>query len=219
MPVRHSGMSLVVLAALAAAAPAQPALPIVNPVDLPRLRAHVAGVLDALEGLKAPLPDDDSKALRKLLKPQPDEDEPDVSLAIQKLLDKHCLVGVTINPESRVKVARGPRAAGLRRGVPVAVLVKVQNDAGVTQPLAVGGPEVREGKDDKGEGKWLDASVHGERPLNKALGGHVVEYVVLRLTAREAGKREATLRFDVGQGTQDLGFRAEVPILFTVRAD
>ena len=32
-----------------------------------------------------------------------------------------------------------------------------------------------------------------------------------------AGKREATVGFDIGQGTQDLGFRAEVPILFTVR--
>jgi hypothetical protein len=41
--------------------------------------------------------------------------------------------------------------------------------------------------------------------------------VILRLRSSEAGKREATLQFDVGQGTQDLGFRAEVPILFTVR--
>jgi hypothetical protein len=39
----------------------------------------------------------------------------------------------------------------------------------------------------------------------------------VRLAAHEAGKREATLKFDVGQGTQDLGFRAEVPVLFTVR--
>jgi hypothetical protein len=38
----------------------------------------------------------------------------------------------------------------------------------------------------------------------------------LRLTARESGKREATLKFDAGQGTQDLGFRAEVPLLFRV---
>ena len=33
----------------------------------------------------------------------------------------------------------------------------------------------------------------------------------------EAGKREATLGFDVGQGTQDLGFRGECPVLFDVR--
>jgi hypothetical protein len=44
-----------------------------------------------------------------------------------------------------------------------------------------------------------------------------VEYVLLRLRPREAGKREATLHFDVGQGSQALGFCAEVPILFTIK--
>ena len=34
------------------------------------------------------------------------------------------------------------------------------------------------------------------------------------LYSRDAGKREAKLAFDVGQGTQDLGFRNEVAILF-----
>src|SRR5262249_45925301 len=33
----------------------------------------------------------------------------------------------------------------------------------------------------------------------------------------EAGKREATIGFDVGQGTQDLGFRGEAPVLFDIR--
>ena len=44
-----------------------------------------------------------------------------------------------------------------------------------------------------------------------------MEYLLLRLQAHEWGKREATLIFDVGQGTQDLGFRAEVPILFAIK--
>ena len=54
-------------------------------------------------------------------------------------------------------------------------------------------------------------------PLGKALSGAKVEYVLMRLRPRETGKREATLHFDAGQGSQDLGFRAEVPILFTVK--
>ena len=54
-------------------------------------------------------------------------------------------------------------------------------------------------------------------PLGKTLSGRRLEYLVLELQAGEAGKREATLKFDAGQGTQDLGFRAEVPILFRVR--
>ena len=40
---------------------------------------------------------------------------------------------------------------------------------------------------------------------------------MVKLTALKTGKCEATFKFDVGQGTQDLGYRAEVPILFSVR--
>jgi hypothetical protein len=130
---------------------------------------------------------------------------------VQKLLDPHCLVGININPESRVKAARGPRLAELVRDRETVVLVKIHNEAGVTHGLAVTGPQVRTGKEDDRE-RWLEARAVGDK-----LRGGRLEYVPVRLTAREAGKREATLKFDVGQGTQDLGFRAEVPILFTVK--
>ena len=86
----------------------------------------------------------------------------------------------------------------------------------VTHALRVDGDElVQEGK--KGPGRWLEAAVLNARPFDRHLNGHRLEYRVLRLLPRQAGKREATLKFDVGQGSQDLGFRAEVPILFTVR--
>ena len=49
------------------------------------------------------------------------------------------------------------------------------------------------------------------------LSGLKVEYAIALIYSGDAGKREATLGFDVGQGTQDLGFRAEVPVLFTIR--
>jgi hypothetical protein len=141
----------------------------------------------------------------------------DVGVAIQKLLDPHCLIGVTINPESRVKVARGPREAELVKGQETLVLLKVQNDAGVTEGLKVSGDQVRTGKE-KAEERWLEASLVTEKPLRAKLSGQKLEYVVLRLKLHATGKREATLKFDVGQGTQDLGFRGEVPVLFTIRA-
>lgn len=216
-PTRFVAVFLLLL--VPAAALAQPALPIANPVDLPRLRGHVRDLLKALDGLGAPLSADAVKELKPLLEPQAEEEAPEVSLQIQRALDRHCLAGVTINPQSRVKVARGPRAAELRRDREVVLLFKVNNDAGVTQPLAITGPQVRSAKDDKEGGKWLEVIVHREKPLARGLGGNAVEYVVVRFTAREAGKREATLKLDVGQGTQDLGFRAELPILFTVKAD
>jgi hypothetical protein len=136
---------------------------------------------------------------------------------VQKLLDPLCLVIVSINAESRVKAARGPAPAILARDHETVVLIRVNNDAGVTHALAIRGPQLRS-PGHQGDERWLEAVVLPNRAGNTKLGGLKVEYVAVRLKAHDAGKREATLTFDVGQGTQDLGFRAEVPILFTVRA-
>ena len=45
--------------------------------------------------------------------------------------------------------------------------------------------------------------------------GLSLEYRIVQIHSRDAGKREARISFNVGQGTQDLGFRSEVDILFT----
>ena len=44
----------------------------------------------------------------------------------------HCLLAVSINPESRVKAAHGPAVIELRRNQETIVLLKVHNDGGVT---------------------------------------------------------------------------------------
>jgi len=167
--------------------------------------------------LKVPLPPETARALTALLEKGPGDPEA-ASAAVQKLLDPHCLLGVSINAESRVKVERGPAAAALVEGRPAFVLVKVYNEAGVTHALAVSGPQLR-AADKRGEGRWLDAAVVTDAPFGRRLSGRRLEYRVLRLKAHQSGKREATLQFDVGQGTQDLGFRGEVPVLFTVRKE
>ena len=51
-------------------------------------------------------------------------------------------------------------------------------------------------------------------PMKPRLSGLTVEYKVLMAYSRDVGKREATLAFNIGQGTQDIGFRNAVPILF-----
>ena len=55
------------------------------------------------------------------------------------------------------------------------------------------------------------------QPLNKKLSGLKLEYRVIELFSRDRGKREAKLAFDVGQGSQDLGFRNEANLLFDCR--
>ena len=62
---------------------------------------------------------------------------------IQAALDPLCLALVSINPESRVKVAPGAAAAELVQHGWRVFLVKVHNEAGVTAPLRVTSPQCR----------------------------------------------------------------------------
>ena len=207
-------LSLPVALALVALASAQEPAPVVDGAEPEALRASAARVHKASRLLNLALTRSAADELGRLVADRPKAPESLVG-PLQKLLDRHCLIFVAINPESRVKAARGPAEALLQPGRDAYFLVKVHNEAGVTHPLTVQGPQLV-GKGKAGEGKWLEAEVFTGAPMLRALTGQRVEYVLLRLRAREAGKREATLGFDVGQGTQDLGFRAEVPILFTV---
>lgn len=197
--------------------PAAQALPLIDEVDWPAFREQVHDLLAGMAKLDAALPEDTAKPLRVLID-QKSPDNPGVAArAVQKLLDAHVLIGVTINPESRVKATRGDRAAALVRDRAAFVLVRVHNEAGVTHPLMAASEQaVEAGK--KNAERWLELGVVNDKPFANKLTGQRVEYRVMKLTARQSGKREATLSFDVGQGTQDLGFRSEVPILFTVRS-
>ncbi len=112
------------------------------------------------------------------------------------------------------QVGPPPSKCGSSVAKPSLVLLKIHNDGGVTHALRLYGPElVRQGEEDAG--RWLEAVLVTE-PFAPELTGQRLEYRLLRLIPRQPGKREATFQFDVGQGTQDLGFRAEVPILFSV---
>jgi hypothetical protein len=141
---------------------------------------------------------------------------------VDAILNSWCLLEIHINPESRVKVTRGPARAELRQRDKSVFLLRVTNEAGVTAPLRVSGPNLVAGPSDGKASKrnrWLSAAVvtaHAAR-LDPLLSGSGVEYVLLALTTKEAGQREATLAFDVGQGTQDLGFRGEISLLFQCR--
>jgi hypothetical protein len=192
-------------------------LPVVDGLDTRALRVQTQHLLNALAKMKAPLPPETQRELRAFANAE-NKGSDETAVNIQKLLNDQCLVGVSINPESRVKTARGPRPAELVAGKETIFLIRVLNEAGVTHPLSMEGPQIRA----PGLGSkqtWLEAALHPERASVQKLSGQRVEYILLRLKAHEAGKREATLIFDVGQGTQDLGFRAEVPILFTIRAE
>lgn len=139
--------------------------------------------------------------------------------SIQSLLDPFCLASVTINPESRVKVAVGPAKPILPSGSWTVFLVRVHNEAGVTAPLRCLSPNAIEGERSNNFQRWARLDMVGEPQLLEGLSGRPLEYRIIKIKTLDEGKREARLTFDVGQGTQDLGFRSNVDILFQCARD
>ncbi|MBC7927154.1 MAG: CehA/McbA family metallohydrolase [Bryobacteraceae bacterium] len=191
-------------------------LPIVSTVEFQPLAAQVARVLQAMEMIGEPLPLDDTRQLRQLLEGPATTKSLE---AIQRVLDKHSLVGVEINPESRVKVQQGTAKAELVEQGWRAFLVKVHNQAGVTAVLAPGSPNagpVPNQPANAARVRWMDLEMVNKQPMKAHLSGLDLEYRILQFYAKDSGRREAKISFDVGQGSQDLGFRSEVDILFSI---
>src|SRR5207245_1099930 len=210
-------LSLFLLCSIARAADP---LPMVGKVALQPLAAHVKQLAEALDYLGNPLPEQVQQNLALALKePVP---EKQVQL-IQEILDPLCLVGVQINPESRVKVAVGPAAAELLENGWRQFLVKVQNDAGVSAELKANSPQAAEIYSNRVApgtitkemipDRWLELQMFNGRPVNKGLSGLELEYRIIQLYSRDTGKRQATVGIKVGQGTEEVGCSSEEMIL------
>jgi hypothetical protein len=195
-----------------------PAAPLVKGVEWQPLAAQVGRLFDALEYLGSPVSQEIKSEFEELQQGKGDEKAVE---RVQKLLDPLCLLLVEINPESRVKVAKGVAAPELVEQGWRQFLVKVQNEAGVTAPLKAESPNAQKlAGSPEGQilNRWLDMMMFDQQPLPPTLSGLRLEYRIIQLYSRDAGKRDATISFNVGQGTQDLGFRNDAPILFTCQA-
>lgn len=187
---------------------------IVTGVEWQPLTAQVKRVMEAMDYLGSPF---DAETRKGLLAAMQEPNPESASQQIQQILDAHCLLLVEINPESRVKVSRGMAPAELAADGWREFLVKVHNQAGVTAPLRAKSPNAQKlagSADSEISDRWLDLMMFDKQPLQPALSGLPVEYRIIELYSRDAGAREAKISLDVGQGTQDLGFRNETDILF-----
>lgn len=219
------------IALISSSKPWMPEAYAIDPVKgVPRqpLEAAVGRLVDSMQWLGDPIHErvvSDLKALRD------DPDDPRVVSSIQSILDPICLAVVHINPESRVKVSAGLAKPQLAEKGWRTFLIKVVNEAGVTARLRCTSPQsksmvrgstsaaepVMEISPAEANRRWLDIAIPVQEPMLPQLSGLGVEYRILQLYSRDAGLREATLQFDVGQGTQDLGFRSELPMVFLAR--
>lgn len=200
-------------------------LPLVSNVRQQPMAAQAIRLIETMNYLGAPLASHDQEALRLASE---EKDEEKAVEHIQGILDKYALIGVRIDAESRVKVSRGPARAELVEQGWRPFLVKVNNQAGVTAELKVESPQAgpvyvpssgspspkQTLKLSDAKYRWLDLSLYNRPPMQPQLSGLELEYVVLLVFGRDAGKYEAKISFNVGQGTQDIGFRNDVNIVF-----
>src|ERR1044071_3193002 len=103
-------------------------------VDLQPLAAQSIRVVETLDSLGAPLAANEKKAVLDAAR---SADAAKGVADIQRVLDRHCILLVEINPESRVKVNPGPARPELQEQGWRTFLVRVTNEAGVTAPLAI----------------------------------------------------------------------------------
>src|SRR5579871_6910727 len=101
-------MALVLVGGVLTELPARGAEPVPVPVEGQPLAANVRRLLQALDMLGAPLPKETSLALEEAAKGRD-------GAKLQQLLDPHVLFRVSLNPEVRVKVERGPAPARIQQ--------------------------------------------------------------------------------------------------------
>ncbi len=195
------------------------------------LASNVRRLLQALEALGHPFPRHTAATIKTAL-------DSGQSASLQRALDSQLLAIVTLNPEQRVSVRRGPGKAVLQQAGYVPALIKVVNHSTTTPRLRIHSPQagavyagttelsmwrqqqtdLLENQNTSGSGeRFLSIDVFGDPPMTPQLSGLEVEYLIVLLAANEAGKREAILQFDVGEGTADLEHRNELPVLFDIQ--
>jgi hypothetical protein len=199
-----------------------------QPVPLQPLAQQVRQLAEALDYLGEPLSVNEIAGIDKAVA-MPDETA--AVAALEAVLDPHVLAVVDINAESRVRVEEGAAEPSLLQDGTRLFLVKVNNRAGVTAELRAASPNsgdvFRMSNGDSQPAidltphdaveRWADISLYHQPPMRKRLSGLALEYQILEVSSRDAGQRSAKLSFNVGQGSQDIGFRNEINILFNAQ--
>jgi hypothetical protein len=156
--------------------------------------------------------------------------------AAAELFNARTLLVATVSPEARVSVVQGKAPVELVQQGWRVFLVRIDNSAMVPGRLDVTSPEALplnnrfpvghdhaapEGEEDRSPisvgamaQRWLDIAVHDEAPLLAALDPVPVDFRVIALLSRDAGRRSARLFVDIGAGTGDLGERGYASVLF-----
>jgi hypothetical protein len=183
-------------------------LPKVTKVERQPLAAQAKRVIEALNLLGSPLPAADREALRSAIQ----DTDPARSIdGIQTVLDKHCLAGVRILSARDLETEPGPaHLEAAEQGWRV-FLVKVANPTNVANaelrpespnalPLyarSTGRPDPKVVSVGEVAQRFIDLMMFNGQPLLRHLSGLEVEYRILQLYCRDAGRKEIHLGFSL----------------------
>lgn len=193
-------------------------------VELQPLGAQVKRVIDALDFVGNPLPKADRAEIDAAMKNQ---DKKQAVVAIQNVLDKQCLAYVRIG-DGKVEVQAGRIKPELAEQGWRVYLVKVLNPTGVDKvelradspnaaPLyrrSTNVPDPKVGSLGDVDKRFLDVMMFNSQPLAAQLSGLEVEYRILQVYCRDAGRKPATLGFSVVKGKEPPVVGEPVPIVF-----
>jgi hypothetical protein len=187
-------------------------LPKVKNVELQPLAAQAKRIAEALDLLGNPLSDADKKALAGA---KSVED-------IQTVLDKHCLAAVKMSKDGdKLETVAGPATPELAEQGWRVFLIKVENPGGIAKlelrpesPNALPLFSRSSGKPDPtvisvGEvnKRFLELGMFNTQPLVRDLSGLEVEYRILQVYCRDAGRKEAALGFSLWKDGAKAGQR------------
>ncbi len=203
---------------------------LVTGVEPQPLLAQALRIAEALSFIGNALPREASDQLQRLQTKAYNEK---TVKAIQEILDPFTLAHIDINPESRVKVRPGQAQPILIQEGWTSYLLKIHNEANITAQLIPESPnalpilhrstgahrmkERHKLSDGQLDNQFLEMTMYHGRPLKANLSGLELEYAVIQLYTKERGKREIKLGFNVGQGSQDIGFRNTIDLLFEIK--
>jgi len=124
------------------------------------------------------------------------------------------ILKVQINPESRVKLAPVTLPESLVQHRTQRFLIEIHNEARIQAPLRIRALDQSAG--DVQPADWCDVRLVENLVSSSILSGEETEWKLLELSSDLAGRREVRFEADVGQGTQDLGFRSTTDVLLKV---
>ena len=171
------------------------------------LLAQVHRLAEALDLVGRPL---DKETLARIATIKSLDSDQQVVAAIQKTLDPFCLAVVDIQPSGPAKVTSEPAVRKLLEQGWRTFLIKVINRPGRTGRMFVESPNAQplpHALANQVESRWMQISSFEGQPMRANLSGLALEYRIVQIYSRDAGRKSAVLEFNVSgdpKGDRDL---------------